>query len=462
MKYARLINQKAIVTALLYLFSSVIFLYSFIYYPISQGHSGDFLNRLRGGMSFDNKWVYWDGRGMDIYGPLFTLLDYLIHHSQLERIVFLRILFSFYLVLLFITSFLLLKIFQFWDACHVKKATGIFLIVNFFPLTQALKQDVIENLQLFSLVLFMVFLTLYQRRRHLFAGISLGLSICAKTIPAVLIPYLLARRYKKMVIIAMVFFLTMVGGVSYLKEITIWEGLKNIFPFDSAFSFSPHHGLDFHENQSIHGFTYRLFADIQYNNLSSVTHPSMPEQYRLTFEITRYLFLSLIILLVAWQVVPFFFKMRRLELPKLIYLEISILFALVLLALPHTEIYYFILTLPAYLLLFEMFFWKSSGFAPRRVCHWIRRGLLIFSYLLLGFRLPLKVLDYILPSSFACPYIQLTNLWNFPFYGLVILLVLLVNSYRQVGYSKEGGDYGNIHHKNTEIHRDTDKVNAKT
>ena len=152
-------------TAFLFLLAAVVFLYGWVYYPIVEKHSGDFLKRLRGGWSFDHTWIYWDGKGVDVYGPLFTLMDYYIHEFHLDRLVFLQGLFIFYLLLNLVTAYLLLKIFRFWNGNWLKRAWGVSIIVHFFPLIQAVKQDVIENLQLFAVIAFLYFFSYPHRRR---------------------------------------------------------------------------------------------------------------------------------------------------------------------------------------------------------------------------------------------------------------------------------------------------------
>lgn len=203
-----------------------------------------------------------------------------------------------------------------------------------------------------------------------------------------------------------------------MKGITLLEGLMQMFLFNHALD-----ALNFHQNQAISGFAHRLFAVFHYNDLSSLTHPRVEGGRYLLFERTQYLLMFLSVAIVGWQTLPHFLKTFRDNSVELIHFEISILFSMLLLIVPHTQIHYFILILPAYLFLFEYLF-RHGG--QRR---W--KSLLIFSYLLVGFRLPLKVLDIVLPPAAACPYLQLTNIWNFPFYGLLILLFVLIHCYRQ-------------------------------
>lgn len=425
--------ERRIFPLVLSILSLAVFSYAWVYYPIAERHTGDFLNRLRGGWSFDHTWVYWDGSGIDVYGPLFTLLDYCIYQFQLERLTVLRVLFVLYLLLNIVTSFLLLKIFQFWQGAFLKKTIGIFLIVNFFPLIQALRQDVIENLQFFGLVLFIYFFAGRERRSSFRAALSLGLAICAKTFPVILVPYLAFRRQYAVVIGALTFFLAVTTGVASLKGITTLEGLRQMFLFSHALD-----ALNFHQNQAISGFAYRLFAHFHYDNLISLTHPLLDQRRFVFFQATRYSLVLLIVMVTLWRVIPSLKRTWCAESKELIYFEISILLSLFLLVIPHTQIHYFLLTLPAYLLLFNLYFYSELERGKSK------KGWLVLSYVLVGFKLPLRILDAIFPSPVACHYIQLTNLWNFPFYGNFLLLSLLGSSYRQrckEVWSKDHEDY---------------------
>lgn len=399
------------------------FFYCWIYYPLKEGHTGDFLNRLRGGESFNGQTIYWDGKGIDVYGPLFTLLDYGLHEGGLNQLMVVKGLFIFYLTIHLAGSFLMLKLFGFWNGSSLKRGIGIFLIVNFFPFIQAVRQNVIENLQFFSVILFLCFLTSKLQQRQVLSGIALGVAVCAKTIPILLVPYLLLRKQRRVVAAALIVFLLAATVASTLKEVTLLEGLKGIFFFKNAME-----GLNFHQNQALSGFVYRLFVDFDFHSLSALTHPQIGEQKWVLYKIVYYPMLFLIVLWTALRVTPVFHKTFRRESKELFFFEVSIIFALFLLGAPHTEIYYFILILPAYLLLFDRLFSKPGN----RFWKWA----LTLSYLLVGLRSPLRILDIILPLPVACPYIQLTNILNFPFYGVVLLLVLLVHFYRQTGREK--------------------------
>ncbi|GEM_PF-2660253 len=409
---------KNVTTAILLFFSGIVFSYAWIYYPIAEKHTGDFLNQLRGGWSYARTWIYWDGKGIDIYGPWFAFLDYWIHESGVSRLTASRMLFIFHLVLNVVSSFLLLKIFRLWDGTALKKAIGIFLVVNFFPLIQALKQNVVENVQFFALVLFLIFFIQSAKRRCKATAVALGIGISAKTFPIILIPYLFFRRKYKIAMGALGVFAAIVMGVSWLKQVSFFEGLKGIFLFDDFLD-----GLNHHCNQALSGFIYRLFIQWDYSNLSSLTHPILTQEDFNLFQMARYTTVALCMICVAWSVLPSFRKTWFLESEKLMSLEIFILFSTLLLVLPHTQTYYFVLTLPAYLYLFNDYF-SESGLKARTI-------LLILSYFLIGIKLPFRLLEGVFPSPVACPYIQLTNLWNFPFYGLVILTILLITTYRQ-------------------------------
>lgn len=409
---------KNVTAAILLLFSGVVFSYTWIYYPIAEKHTGDFLNQLRGGWSYAHTWIYWDGEGIDIYGPWFSFLDYWIHESGVSRLTASRMLFIFHLALNVVSSFLLLKIFRFWEGTALKKTIGIFLIVNFFPLIQALKQNVVENVQFFTLVLFLFFFIQSSKRRYKTTAVALGVGISAKTFPIILIPYLFLRRKYKITIGALGVFAAIVMGVSWLKQVSFSEGLKGIFLFNDLLE-----GLNYHCNQALSGFIYRLFVQWDYSNLSSLTHPILtPKGFKL-FQMARYATVVLCMACVGWSVLPSFRKTWVLESKKLMSLEVFILFSMLLLALPHTQTYYFVLILPAYLYLFSDYFSKP-GLGAKKI-------LLVLSYFLIGIKLPFRILEWVFPSPVACPYIQLTNLWNFPFYGLVILTILLITTYRQ-------------------------------
>ncbi len=123
-----------------------------------------------------------------------------------------------------------------------------------------------------------------------------------------------------------------------------------------------------------------------------------------------------------------FLKTYRLEKRELIYLELSILLTSLLLILPHTQTYYYGLILPGYFFLLDYF----SGKPEAR----FKQILLIFSYALVGFRLPLRLLNLIFLPSNVCPYIQWTDVWNLRFYGVIILLSLLIREYRSLAKKK--------------------------
>ncbi len=411
------VNQKKLLTLLLLFLSLIVFAYAWIYYPLREGHSGDFINLLKGGPCYE---AYWHGKGISVYGPIFTFMDDAIDRFQLNRPIVFHTLFIAYLIMTLLASFLLFKMFHFWEATWLKRSVAIFLIVNYFPTVQAIRQNLIENIQFFAVVLFIFFYAGRNKRAGIAAGISLGIGIGAKTLPIVLVPYLLIRRHYKIAAVALTVFLSSVAVVARLKGVTFLNGLTSVFFFNNKEILLEHPPLD----QTIGGFVLRLFARVDYSasQLQWVSFLS-PRQVQ-PFQATLILALIVLTALVAWLVLIPFLKTSRLEKRELIYLELSILLTFLLLILPHTHPYYYGLILPGYFFLLDYF----SGKPEAR----FKQALLILSYVLVGFRLPLRLLNLIFLPSTVCPYIQWTDVWNLRFYGVAVLLFLLIHEYRSL------------------------------
>ncbi len=382
--------------------SFLAFAYGWVYFPIAQGHKGDFVAILS---HRDQPSPYWDGEGLG-YGPVFALYDLALR--PFHDLPAMRLMYLFNMVLLAVMAVALVK--TFLPAPRERRETlvAIFLIVNFYPLIHLLRQN---NVEITEVVLLALAYWCLARGREAGAGVCYGLAVATKIVPIVLLPHLIWRRRWRAAIVMVA---TIV--VAYLSVAAI----KGSSPF-ALYITERDWPAAYNNNQALSGYIWRFFSQKDFATADSLSYPRLlfPVLARQTTNVAVLILVGAVALMMlrrcGWWPRPA--SDVTVEL-----IEQQLVLLVTLLALPHSHVHYFALALPLYLVGLRVL---RDGQLPASAI-----TLLAVSYVLLGLLLFLRLLDPVVLRRFPVSALEIAKLYSVPFAGALLAVFALAQAHR--------------------------------
>jgi hypothetical protein len=384
--------------------SALTFVYAWLYYPISQGHRGDFLGALS---HRDDGSRFWNGEGIG-YGPIFAFYDLILR--PLHDLAALRIMYVINLGFLAATLIILVR--TLLPAPRTRRETllALFVWFSFYPLAQLIRQDDVEITELFFLSLFLSYTA---RRRFTGAGVALGLAAATKLIPIFLLPYLAWRRQWRTIAYALVTFALAIVAIAALKSfnpllaITSWG--------ESGAAKWP---TEWNNNQALSGFCWRLFSTATFQSDITASYPHVNNRGAATM-----LSLAASLAAVVTTVALFFWRQgiwpRRPVEPDVEITEIAIVLTVLLLALPHSHTHYFGLIVWIYFIALRAVTRRDPPLPART------QWLFVASFLLAGMLMPLRLADPIIRRRLPVSLVELWKLYSLPMFGIILAAIAL-------------------------------------
>lgn len=390
--------------------SALTFLYGWIYYPIAQGHRGDFLAALS--HRDVSSASYWNGKGLG-YGPIFALYDLALR--PFRDLTALRMMYALNLVLLALALVVLLRTFLPPPRSRRETLIALFLWTSFYPLVQLIRQDDIEITELFFLSLFLLYST---RRKPLRAGLSLGLAASVKLIPIFLVPYLLWRRQWKTISVALGTLASAIVLVAAIKHV----GLDDFLVEWRSTAHAPWNN-EWNNNQAVSGFFWRFFSRASFSNEIAAAYPRVlrPSWAQLATVVTSLVAVLSVAVVFIRRAAPWPGPTRD---PRVEVTEIAITFTVLLLTLPHSHTHYFGLIVWVYFIALRSINRDQLPLGART--QWS----FVLSYLLAGLLLPLRLADPLVRRCLPVSLIEVAKLFSLPFFGLVLVVLALFAVHR--------------------------------
>ena len=395
--------------------------YTWLYYPIAQGHDGDFLAMLS---ARENDAGYWDGRGVG-YGPVFAIYDFAFR--GVTDLVALRVMYALNLAMLSMAFVVVLRCFLPAPRTSEELLGAVFLWLCFYPTFQALRQNNVEITELLFLVLM---LDALRRRRDGLAGVCLGIAGATKILPFVLLFYFIWRR--RFLLVAA----SILTGVALLAIVMILHG--ETFSFLVTDWLSRTHSSfpsEYQNNQAVSGFIWRSFSQFDLSNRWTIEHPfvlNVSAAHKMTVSACCIL-LALVSAIILKR--TGFWPPSTID-QRLQTVEIAIVLIVMLLLLPHNHTHYFVLVSWIYIAALRE--WPQPVGSTK---HWVF-GLLALSYVFLGMLHFWRLFDPFLHRLGPVTGVDLARLASLPFLGalagLAALLILHGHLARELSrsYSK--------------------------
>ena len=391
--------------------------YAWVYFPIAQGHGGDFLAMLSG-RQVDSG--YWNGYGVG-YGPVFALYD--LAFRGVDDLIAMRVMYALNLCMLLACFFVVVWTFLPAPRTIEETVAAVFLWFCFYPTFQTLRQNNVEITELFFIVLMLGAL---RRRSDGLAGVCLGIAGATKILPFVLVIYFLWRRRFRLMIASILTGLGLFALVVVLKGESFDLALADWFlhvqlPFPS----------EFQNNQAVSGLVYRGFSHFDLSTRWNIEHPLVFDAVaaRSMTIGTGFVLFTLIAAIILQRVgiLPQSTSDQRLE-----TVEIAIVLIVMLLLLPHNHTHYFILV--AWMYLAALREWPQPAGAKGR---WVF-GLLVLSYMLLGLLTIWRLFDPFLRWLGPVTGVDLARLASLPFFGALagLAALLILHGHLQYGDSQ--------------------------
>jgi len=385
----------------------IIILTTWIYYPISQKHSGDFIAALS---HRENPYNYFFGNGF-FYGPVFSIIDQIFWGISDELVS--RTMFIVNLAILFSALALTKKIFLPSNPETKEKILVAVIFVSFYPTFQALRQN---NIEILELLFLMLMLSALKQERDAMAGVWLGLAAATKLIPIILIPYFFWRNRTRLSIVST----TVLAGTAFVASKTKGEdSLTNIINWFSTGSveFPP----AFQANQALSGFIWRLFSEFNYSTRLLIENPVTPNAT------TALLATKVITILGILGYILYLFRSVGLAPKNAVFtitaLEMGQILLISILLLPHNHTHYFILICWTYVLLLKIGTSIQNTGRPLNSRTW--ENILIISFSLLGTIHFMRVIDPLLSRWGIATTVDYLRLFSSPFLGALLLLISL-------------------------------------
>jgi len=379
--------------------------YTWVYYPIAQGHEGDFLAFLSD-RQVDAGW--WNGTGMG-YGPIFAIYDLVFR--GVSDLAAMRAMYAVNLAMLLLAFLVAMKRFLPAPREPEENVAAVFLWVCFYPTFQALRQNNVEITELLFLVLMLQAL---QKGHQVVAGICLGIAGATKILPFVLVAYFFwRRRFQPAVVsvltgLVLLIFVIWLKGESFFIVLAEW-GRGTLSPFPSQFQ----------GNQAISGFVWRAFSHFDLSTRWNIERPLVFDAGTARI-VTICVSLAFFSLVAAIAIKRTGFWPRPTVDQRLESAEIAIVLIVMLLLIPHNHTHYFILV--AWMYLAALREWPLPFGVKGR---WVF-GLLALSYMALGLMTIWRLIDPLLQWLGPVTGIDIARLASLPFFGALAGLAALL------------------------------------
>lgn len=316
------------------------------------------------------------------YGPFFNLvtLPLLLFESLTEA----------YRVLLVVNyGFLVLSGWLLYRLAIATRVTLVpvtifgFLLLNYFPLYEALIQ---RNIEIFELLLIVWAMTLYARRRDARVGVLIGVAAMTKILPGIFVPYLALKRRWRAFWAAVI----VMGVIGILTQPLLgWQHSWVVKAAGRLYTTS-------HLNQAVSGPVIRLAGTL-----------GVPE-YGVPISLALIAILAILLCWVMW-------RFRHHEHWKL---EWSLLLVAMIMLPQYNQNYYLTFLLVPYAVLLGMVLRQEAGRPSKAV--------LGISFFLTGWPIPLSLVDRVLgPLS-----IERLLAASISFWGVALLVFMLVRALR--------------------------------
>ena len=285
---------------------------------------------------------------------------------------------------------------------HVAWIAIVCLWLNYFPLLEAVVGREIELVELFLLTLAIVAL---RQERESLAGLSIGVAAMLKFLPAVFIPYLFVKGYRRAGLVASAVALSF---VLLAQPLLGWQSSETIDIFNKEVA-----GSDFrtsYANQAIANVLYKTFTAF------NIKDPHPPTWYPHILRPIAFALSLAVVIATAWFIV----RWRRY---RLLELEFALLAIVMCLVVSHANTYYFVFALPALSVALAAVIERPDAVGPPF------KAALGAAIVLSGFLVPMKVFEIAthIQGLFVARVLQG---WSLPAYGAMLAAGLMVELHR--------------------------------
>lgn len=261
-----------------------------------------------------------------------------------------------------------------------------FLVLNYYPLYEALIQ---RNIEILELLLIVSAMTLYARRRDALAGGLVGFGAMTKFLPGIFVPYFILKGRWRAAWTALV----VIGIVAILAQVTLGWQHNSVFILLRKGGY-----MGSQLNQSVSGPVFRVarWAGFQGYGIA----------------------LSWAVILILG--VALCWVMLRVRSMGNWRIEWSLLLVAMIMLIPRNENYYLVFLLIPYAVLLGM---VKNGAIQR----WESKALIAVSFILTGWPIPLSLLD----RALGQPAAELLLRLSVPVWGVGLLVVVLIKTLRE-------------------------------
>jgi glycosyl transferase family 87 len=276
------------------------------------------------------------------------------------------------------------------------------LWLNYFPLLEAIVGREIELVELFLLTLAIHAL---RQQREVLAGASIGVAAMLKFLPAVFIPYLFVKGYRRAGWVAAAAALSIAilaqPLLGWQRAVTISIANKEIAGSDLRTSYA---------NQALTNVLYKTFTAF------NIKDPHPPTLYPQTLRPLAFSLSFVVVVATAWFIV----RWRRC---RFLELEFALLAIVMCLVVSHANTYYFVFALPALSVALAATAQRPDALGT------LPKAALAAAIVLSGFLVPMKVFELIthIEGLFVARVLQG---WSLPAYGAILAAGLMVELHR--------------------------------
>ena len=357
--------------------------------------------------AFAREWVAldmaWNGPMRWNYGPVLHLVTLpLVLASSRARAMHLMLVVDYVLVA---AAFLLwMRLLFPWRRQAFISAGILCVWLNHFPLLEAIAGREIELLELFLITLAIWAL---RRQREGLAGAAFGMAAMTKFLPAIFIPYLFVKGYRRAGYVAT---LTAASFALIAQPLLGWQHSVTLSIANAERAGTYDVAPTAYSNQALTNVLHKTFT------IFNIDDPRPPTLYP---DLLRVVGISLsvaVLIATAWFVV----RWRR---SRLIELECALLAIIMCLVAPHANTYYFVFLLPALSIGVASLQQQPAAFGvPAQVA-------LAGAIALSEFLLPMGVYEKVtgIPGVLVARVLQG---WSLPAYGAILAAALMLELHR--------------------------------